>query len=385
VTDLLLPEALATPPNPATTNWVPVGPSYLPAASSVANIGARVYRSTIQSVPNAAFTSMSFDTVRWDSSGHWSVGSPTRLTCQVAGVYQVWGDLQYALSTTGGNRMALILLNGAIRGASNAGSLTVGSANPDIQASALIQMNVGDYVELQAYHDSGGALNISASSGYQNEFGMALVGGAPGPPGPGVPSPVVNGQWIKGVGGAAVWAAIAQADLPANLQGIPATGLNDYNVGNANGWYWANAGAANGPPGGNYCLVHVVTQSPNHVRQHAYPYGGEGAYTRRCTGGTWTAWRADRTAVVTGTVNADGTISQGNGFTVAHPGGGNYTVTITNGYSSNSFTPLANARGQSVVCGTAQASATTFAVYMTTPSAWIDAPFSFAVFDAGTT
>jgi len=30
-----------------------------------------------------------------------------------------------------------------------------------------------------------------------------------------LPSPVVNGQWLKGVGGAAVWTALAPADLPA--------------------------------------------------------------------------------------------------------------------------------------------------------------------------
>jgi hypothetical protein len=36
----------------------------------------------------------------------------------------------------------------------------------------------------------------------------------------GIPQPVVNGQWIKGVGGSAVWSAIAAADLPlAQLPG----------------------------------------------------------------------------------------------------------------------------------------------------------------------
>jgi hypothetical protein len=41
------------------------------------------------------------------------------------------------------------------------------------------------------------------------------IRGPQGPAGPGVPTPVVNGQWIKGVGGAAVWSAIATADLPS--------------------------------------------------------------------------------------------------------------------------------------------------------------------------
>src|SRR4029077_11434282 len=37
--------------------------------------------------------------------------------------------------------------------------------------------------------------------------------GPQGPTGIGVPTPVVNGQWVKGVGGAAVWSAIALADV----------------------------------------------------------------------------------------------------------------------------------------------------------------------------
>jgi hypothetical protein len=40
-----------------------------------------------------------------------------------------------------------------------------------------------------------------------------------------LPQPVVNGQWVKGVGGAAVWSAIAVADLPT---GIPAANLSGY-------------------------------------------------------------------------------------------------------------------------------------------------------------
>src|SRR4029077_8664877 len=37
--------------------------------------------------------------------------------------------------------------------------------------------------------------------------------GPQGPTGIGVPTPVVNGQWVKGVGGVAVWSAIALADV----------------------------------------------------------------------------------------------------------------------------------------------------------------------------
>jgi hypothetical protein len=38
--------------------------------------------------------------------------------------------------------------------------------------------------------------------------------GLTGPAGAGVPTPVVNGQWVKGQSGAAAWSAMAQTDLP---------------------------------------------------------------------------------------------------------------------------------------------------------------------------
>jgi hypothetical protein len=61
--------------------------------------------------------------------------------------------------------------------------------------------------------------------GGQGPAGPAGPTGPQGPkgdPGAGVPSPVVNGQFVKGVGGAAVWAAIAATDLPA--QAVPTYG-----------------------------------------------------------------------------------------------------------------------------------------------------------------
>ena len=59
--------------------------------------------------------------------------------------------------------------------------------------------------------------------------GPAGPKGDQGPAGVGVPQPVVNGQWIKGVGGAAVWSAIARADVPLPLVSISTlpTGVPD--------------------------------------------------------------------------------------------------------------------------------------------------------------
>jgi hypothetical protein len=49
-----------------------------------------------------------------------------------------------------------------------------------------------------------------------------------GPSGGSIPQPVVNGQWVKGVGGAAVWSAIAAADVPGikSVTGPNAMGMS---------------------------------------------------------------------------------------------------------------------------------------------------------------
>jgi len=55
--------------------------------------------------------------------------------------------------------------------------------------------------------DPARAVRIKTSTGWAN---LAIQG----PPGvPGYPTPVVNGQWLKGSGGAVVWSAIAVADV----------------------------------------------------------------------------------------------------------------------------------------------------------------------------
>lgn len=289
---------LATP-NPATTDWVPLWntgqtiPQTQPAV--------RVYRSTTQSIPNGAFTKISFDTVRYDQgpSPHWASGSPTRLTCQIPGIYQVYASIQFAPSTAGSQKMPLIYVNGTIiSGVLNVAQILNASISPDTQVTSQIRLNAGDYVEAGVYQDTGSALNVLASDAGNNQFncelGMALIGGMPGPPGIGVPSPVVNGQWIKGSGGAAIWAPITYSDLPVSL-GQFNNGYSNYAADLNNctqiGFYAFNPSTVNAPFAG-YGTVHVLSLfDGTNCRQIAYQYNAEISYTRRRNdGGAWTAW-----------------------------------------------------------------------------------------------
>jgi hypothetical protein len=109
----------------------------------------------------------------------------------------------------------------------------------------------------------------------------------------------VNGQWVKGVGGVPVWAAIKAPDVPG-------------------------------------------------------------------------------TARFAGVVNADGSIADGSGFTVAHVSLGNYTITFAS--TLNVPIVVATPLVQSVVCGCGILTGSSVTVFMTTPTAWVDCGFSFAAF-----
>lgn len=253
-------DELAATPDPAVTDWVPM---WNLGGSPLALPSTRVYRNAAQAIPHATWTAVAFNAVRYDNGGQWASGAPTRLTCQLAGTYVISGHCQFAPGAGGQVRQVLLQKNGSVIIGSGGFTLTAVGASgyPVVPTPTVVQLAAGDYVEMLVYQDSGAALNLqpgdNANQQYQADFSMALVAGAQGPRGDpgangaGVPQPVVNGQWIKGVGGAAqwqpikaadmsdgvngqflkgtggaaIWAALAQADIPG---GIPASKLSGY-------------------------------------------------------------------------------------------------------------------------------------------------------------
>jgi len=178
MTDLLIPLAS---PNPATTDWVPLGNT---GSVPTTQPSVRVYRSTAQSIISGNITKLSFDTARYDRgpAAHWQAGSPTRLTCQVAGIYGVGGAVQFQASTGGTYRQASITVNGS-RVAQDMSSPSPTTGYARLNPEAQVSLNVGDYAELEIDHDAGSALTLDPSAAASPEFWMALLGGQQGPPG----------------------------------------------------------------------------------------------------------------------------------------------------------------------------------------------------------
>lgn len=125
-------------------------------------IGAKVYRNTTQSIPNATPTVLVFNAEYFDTDAmHDSSGSyPSRLTATTIGKYVVTANVGFDANATG-TRMVGIKLNGSTYVAQQTWAGFAGDSNI-VSLTATISMNVGDYVELFAYQTSGGALNIVA-------------------------------------------------------------------------------------------------------------------------------------------------------------------------------------------------------------------------------
>lgn len=139
--------------------WVNTDPSIVPSSSPWR--GCRVVRTSTQSVGNAAFDLMSWQTATVDTDGIFSVGAPTRLTVPT-GVTRVRlsASVGWALNATG-QRMVSLLKNGSIPEGSLAqnapGLASLMSAVSS--SSGSLAVTAGDYFELRVAQTSGGSLN----------------------------------------------------------------------------------------------------------------------------------------------------------------------------------------------------------------------------------
>lgn len=136
----------------------------------------RVYASGNQSIGNATFTAVTFNSERFDTDGMHSTSVNTaRVTAATAGIYQITGHLVFASGS--GTRNARIRLNGVTSIAEQETPVT--TATRAVTVTCLYELAVGDYVELLAYQDSGGALNILGNGtvpNYGSELSAVWVG-----------------------------------------------------------------------------------------------------------------------------------------------------------------------------------------------------------------
>jgi hypothetical protein len=130
-------------------------------------------------IPNNAVTALALDTNRYDSNGLHDVAvNNTRLTCKRAGLYVITGHAQFAASAAGTLRILGIRLNGNQAGGVLAAEQFAPVAVDFLKSvSTEYVLAVNDYLELYAFQDSGGNLNVLKVNQFSPEFAMAMAGG----------------------------------------------------------------------------------------------------------------------------------------------------------------------------------------------------------------
>lgn len=124
------------------------------------------------SIPTAAFTAIGFDQETVDThNGHSTSTNNSRYTAVAPGLYSVFGSVGWTPNATG-RRIASIFVNGAeiADTRSECSPTATASTAQTNQPETLVQLAVGDFVEIRAFQSSGGALSATTAGTNLNIF-----------------------------------------------------------------------------------------------------------------------------------------------------------------------------------------------------------------------
>jgi hypothetical protein len=125
-------------------------------------IGCRATKTgSNQTISNNTYTLVTFNAETYDTDGFHSTSVNTeRMTIPagLAGYYQVTANVGFNTNTTG-RRLLQIKKNGSAIAVGEASSATTDNY-PAFNTSIIVNLTVGDYVDLEVYQTSGGSLDV---------------------------------------------------------------------------------------------------------------------------------------------------------------------------------------------------------------------------------
>ena len=133
------------------------------------------YQSSQQSIPNATFTKLQFQTEIWDTNNNFDSTTNYRFTPTVAGYYQINAAVQYATAIGGIQVMSIYKNNQPFLRS----QLLNTSTSYGGTISGLVYANGStDYFEIFCYQGAGSSQNTDAGTSAYIWFQGALVRGA---------------------------------------------------------------------------------------------------------------------------------------------------------------------------------------------------------------
>jgi hypothetical protein len=143
-----------------------------PTAPTVS--ACRVRNSGSQSIPNNTSTALTFDTEDYDNDTiHSTISNTSRLTCRTAGKYYVVGAILWAANAVNQRTLQIRSNGSTIRGQTD--DIPNASSTHAQQVAGIVDMIVGDYVELVAYQNSGSPVSSTPGSNYAPFFAAHKV------------------------------------------------------------------------------------------------------------------------------------------------------------------------------------------------------------------
>ena len=124
----------------------------------------KVYNSTAQSIPDQAFTAVTFDSEVYDTGLHSTSSNTSRITITQAGTYVFTAQLQYDATALGTFVLAGIYKNGT-PGTSGFPLCIDRQGATSFQPHTLAVVDsvaAGDYVQVFVYHDRGSSVSLKA-------------------------------------------------------------------------------------------------------------------------------------------------------------------------------------------------------------------------------
>jgi len=137
------------------------------------------HHSTGQTLANATFTNIQFDSEIWDNDTMHDVSTNNeRITFKTAGLYLVEAHIAYAINATG--MRALIMYHGAIPVIS-VGPLASSwpSDYSPVSFATIVKAAVNEYVYMKGYQSSGGNLDIVHAADYSPYFSACWLSASP--------------------------------------------------------------------------------------------------------------------------------------------------------------------------------------------------------------
>lgn len=121
-----------------------------------------------QSIPALTWTPILFDTEDIDTANMWVIAQKSRLTASIAGWYRLSGGTGYGTNATGARRNSTWGINGTnINQAASFTAVPTSGQAGVVASNVLVNLAVGQYVELMAHHDASAAVSTGIGSTLQ--------------------------------------------------------------------------------------------------------------------------------------------------------------------------------------------------------------------------